>query len=91
MNRPEVGLRVKFRHRVDRFPEFSAPAETTGTVVEVTDAIVVVKADQPITGAEQWDNCVHFYDGTSYGKGHPADGWDGFFNTVEVLRSEATA
>ena len=87
MRRPEVGQRVRFKHAVDRFPEFSAPAGTTGAVVEVTDAIVVVKADAPIKGAEGWGNCVHFYDATTYGKDQKPDEWDRFFDAVEFLES----
>lgn len=61
MDRPKVGSRVEFTQAVERFPSFIAPVGTVGTVVEVTDSLVSVKADTPIDGAEGWNNCVHFY------------------------------
>ena len=31
MDRPEVGWRVRLKHQVDRFPEFSVPAASVGS------------------------------------------------------------
>ncbi len=84
MNPPEVGKRVRLKNRVDRFPEFSVPEGVTGTINEVTDTLVSVKLDTPISGAEDFDNCLHFYDATSFGDPN-ADGWDRFAEQVEYL------
>lgn len=84
MDRPEVGRRVRLKHRVDRFPEFSVPAGATGMIDEVTDALVSVKLDAPIEGASDWNNCLHFYDATTYGDPNP-DGWDRFAEQIEYI------
>jgi hypothetical protein len=80
----QVGKRVRLKNRVDRFPEFSVPAGMTGTINEVTDTLVSVKMDTPVPGAEDFDNCLHFYDATSYGDPKP-DGWDRFDEQVEYI------
>jgi hypothetical protein len=84
MDRPEVGRRVRLKQRVERYPEFSVPRGSTGTIVEVTDALVSVKIDSPVVGAEGWDNCLHFYDATTYGDQQP-DGWDRFTEQTEYI------
>lgn len=84
MDRPEVGKRVRLRNRVDRFPEFSVPAGVTGTIKEVTEGLVSVKLDIPVSGAEDFDNCLHFYDATTYGD-PKTDGWDRFAEQVEYI------
>ncbi len=84
MNRPEVGSRVRLKNRVDRFPEFSAPEGATGTINEVTDGMISVKLDVAVQGAEDFDNCLHFYDATTYGDRQP-DGWDRFAEQVEYI------
>ncbi len=86
MDRPEVGKRVRLKNRVDRFPEFSVPAGVTGTINEVTEGLVSVKLDTPIPGAEDFDNCLHFYDATTSGDPNP-DGWDRFAEQVDYLVS----
>jgi len=85
MNPPEVGKRVRLKHRVDRFPEFSVPVGATGTINEVSDALVSVKLDVPVDGAEDFDNCLHFYDATTYGGGQKPDGWDHFTEQVDYI------
>lgn len=82
---PEVGQRVRLKHRVDRFPEFSVPAGSTGTINEVTEGLVSVKLDHPVRGAEDFDNCLHFYDATTYGGGEHPDDWDRFAEQVEFI------
>lgn len=52
------GRRVRLKHDVDRFSDFIAPKDATGTVDEVTVHGVSVKMDERIEGAEHWDNCV---------------------------------
>jgi len=59
----KVGDRVALARRVDRFPDFEAPAGLEGTVdaVEI-DGSVAVKMDATINGCEEWDNCICWYD-----------------------------
>ncbi len=84
MDKPEVGRRVRLKNRVDRYPEFSVPAGVTGTINEVTEGLVSVKLDTPIEGAEDFGNCLHFYDATTYGDPNP-DGWDRFVEQGEFM------
>ena len=58
-----IGQRVRLRHDVDRFPHFIAAAGSTGTVVDVAGdmSIFAVRLDEPLAGAEEWDNEVHWY------------------------------
>ena len=62
---PAIGDRVELIVDVDRFPHFVAPAGSTGTVVDVGDSQIVlaVRLDEPVDGAEDWDNEVHWTDG----------------------------
>jgi hypothetical protein len=57
-----VGTKVRLRHDVDRYPHFIAPKGATGTVTKVDDEVLIVSMDQPISGAEDWDNEVHWFD-----------------------------
>lgn len=57
-NRPAVGAKVLFIDAVDRYPHFTVPAGATGTVTNSDDDYYAVKVDQPIAGAEEWDNEV---------------------------------
>lgn len=84
MNYPEVGQRVRLKHRVDRFPEFTVAGGATGTINEVTDSLVSVKMDELIDGAKDFDNCLHFYDAKTYGDPN-SDAWDHFADQVEYI------
>jgi hypothetical protein len=55
---PAVGSRGRLRRNVDRFPHFVAQAGAAGTVTEATDALVALRMDEPLPGAEEWDNEV---------------------------------
>ena len=55
-----VGYRFRLFRQVDRFPDFSAPADLTGVVTAVDDSGVWGRMDQQIAGAEQWDNQIHW-------------------------------
>lgn len=59
----KVGDRVKLVRDVERFPDFIAPAGATGTVsgIEINGDIAV-KMDAIITGCEEWNNEIHWYD-----------------------------
>jgi len=55
---PAFGSRGRLRRSVDRFPHFVAQAGATGTVTEATDALIALRMDEPLSGAEEWDNEV---------------------------------
>jgi hypothetical protein len=56
-----VGALVRLRHDVDRYPHFIAPADSIGVVVDVGDSSVfAVRLDEPLPGAEDWENEVHW-------------------------------
>ena len=58
-----VGDRVALTRDVERFPDFIAPKGATGTVVMAErDGALAVRMDQAITGAEEWDNEIHWHD-----------------------------
>jgi hypothetical protein len=65
MSAPAAGSRVELVVDVDRYPHFVAPAGSTGTVVDHGDPQIVlaVRLDEPLAGAEEWDNEVHWLDG----------------------------
>lgn len=55
------GDRVRLRRDVERYPHFIAPAGALGTVVDIGDpAIYSVRLDEPVAGAEDWSNEVHW-------------------------------
>ena len=61
----EEGMRVRLTRDVDRFPDFLAKAGTEGKVIRVSfvgGQEVRVKMDEPIPGAEEWDNCILWND-----------------------------
>jgi len=56
-----TGRRVRTTQLVDRHPNFIVEVGKRGSVDEVTpDEMFWVKFDEPITGAEEWDNRVEF-------------------------------
>jgi len=59
-----AGSRVELVVDVDRYPHFIAPRGATGTVVDHGDPQIVlaVRLDEPVAGAEDWDNEVHWLD-----------------------------
>lgn len=56
--RPPVGTRVRLTRNVSREPLFSVSAGTTGVVAVPPgpNVIYAVRMDDPIDGAEDWDN-----------------------------------
>ena len=40
-----IGTRVRFKRAEERYPSFSVPAGTTGTVTEITDGMYSFDAD----------------------------------------------
>lgn len=53
-----LAVRVRLRRDVDRGHEFIARAGLTGRLVELTDRQVSVQMDEPLAGAEEWNNCI---------------------------------
>ena len=76
-----VGTRVRVRHDVWRYPHFIAPAGAEGVVVDVGDSqvLLAVRLDEPVPGAEEWGNEVHWLEG------------DEPFRDLEVIRDELDA
>lgn len=58
-----VGTQVVLRHDIDRYPHFIAKAGMVGVVVDVGDPqiAIAVRFNEPIPGAEDWENEVHWY------------------------------
>jgi hypothetical protein len=81
--RVAAGARVRLLQPADRYPTFIVPAGAVGTIREVRPDLVSVQMDDPVAGAEEWDNHVHFYDATTYGQA--SDGWDQFTHRVEFI------
>lgn len=62
------GARVRLQHDVERYPHFIAPEGALGTVTDIDPDFFVVRLDERVEGAEDWDNEVHWSDGMN-----PAD------------------
>ena len=60
MAKPVPGERYILTKRIDRL-NFVAPAYTTGTVVKLEPGFIALQAEQPIPGAEPWNNSIEFY------------------------------
>ncbi|MFL6284465.1 MAG: hypothetical protein ACJ74Q_15075 [Pyrinomonadaceae bacterium] len=54
----KVGDRVVLARDVDRFPHFIARAGSTGVITNLEDAVLTVRLDEYLEGAEEWDNEV---------------------------------
>ena len=54
-----TGYQFKLINPVDRFPNFVAPVGLTGVETIVADDIWA-KTDQPVSGAEEWNNELHW-------------------------------
>jgi hypothetical protein len=54
------GYRFRLIREVDRFPGFVAPQGLTGTVTVVLGGEIRGRIDQPVLGAEPWDNELHW-------------------------------
>lgn len=63
MNGFVEGERVELTRDVERYPHFIAPEGARGTVVHVSPEQFSVRMDEPIEGAEEWDNEVCWYAG----------------------------
>lgn len=55
---PAVGARGRLRQAVDRFPHFVVEAGSMGTVTLATGSLIALRMDEPLPGAEEWDNEV---------------------------------
>lgn len=57
-----VGMRVRLKHEVWRYPHFIVEKGATGTVVDIgAPDVFAVCMDEKIEGAEEWENEVHWY------------------------------
>lgn len=56
----KVGDRVQTTIEWDYFPDFTLPANSVGTIVEMCEDMVWVKMDKTIDGCEYWENKVSF-------------------------------
>lgn len=52
----DEGDRVELSRDVERYPHFIAPEGSTGVLVQLDEA--VVRLDEDLEGAEEWDNKV---------------------------------
>lgn len=57
----EPGTRVRLTREVERYPHFTAEAGLTGTVTKFDEEVVAVQLDDPVSGAEEWNNEIHWY------------------------------
>src|SRR5438128_2726914 len=55
-----TGYRFRLIWQVDRFPDFQAASGLTGVVTAIDGSGVWARMDQPIAGAEPWDNHIHW-------------------------------
>lgn len=53
-----LGKKVRLKRDVDRYPNFVAKAGSTGVINWWSDDDASVKLDEPLAGAEHWDNCI---------------------------------
>ena len=64
MTRLKIGERVELRHEVERFPHFVVAAGEQGTVSynhqDEHGGTIAVRMDNPIDGAEEWNNEVQW-------------------------------
>jgi hypothetical protein len=59
---PFVGERFVLTRDVHRSPHFIARSGTKGTVVDVSFGAISLRLDDPLPGAEEWDNEVVWSD-----------------------------
>jgi len=55
---PTVGDRYRLARDVDRYPHFIAPSGAAGTITQADAHGIALKLDEPLPGAEEWDNEV---------------------------------
>lgn len=54
----QVGARLRFVNYVDRYPHAQIQPGETGTVSEITDALIAVRMDRRHEGLAEWENCI---------------------------------
>lgn len=68
---PMVGDRFELVCEVDRFPNFLVNVGKVGTVVRSNSLQIALKMDEFISGAEDWDNCIEWFENDGhYGLGY---------------------
>ena len=68
-----VGTRVRLCRAVDRYPHFRLPAGKLGTITCSNPAVISVRMDDHVDGAEEWGNCVEWYAQDDTGDDFAAD------------------
>lgn len=56
-----MSTRVVLIRDIERYPHFIAVKGRTGVIVVADPDCIAVRLDDPLDGAEEWDNEVHFY------------------------------
>lgn len=64
---PREGERWRLKANVERFPHFSAEAGRTGIIDEAGRDLISLMLDEPLPGAETWDNCISWTDDNTGG------------------------
>lgn len=85
---PKVGQRAALTRIVERFPHFWISAGATGTVTAATDDLIALRMDEPIPGAEEWDNelCWSADDAALYPGAAPERIAAAFYAGAEIIR-----
>ena len=83
--RPLLGDRVRMKVAVDREPSFTVPAGSIGFIQSIDADLIMVRLESHRPDLDEWENCVHFYNATSYGRYAPPDGYGDFATVVEFL------
>lgn len=60
---PTLGERFVLTVDVERFPHFVAARGSKGTVADVSHGAISLRLDEPLPGAEEWDNEIVWGDG----------------------------
>lgn len=53
---PAVGAPARLRRGVERYSHFQIEAEASGIVTEASESLVALRMNEPVPGAEHWDN-----------------------------------
>jgi hypothetical protein len=56
-----AGTRARLKCEVWRYPHFKAAEGLTGTVTACEPEMIALRMDEPLAGAEEWNNEIHWY------------------------------
>lgn len=57
----KVGMAVRAKIEIDRFPNFIVGEGATGTVKTLRHDLVQILLDEPPAGSEEWGGCLDYY------------------------------